>query len=99
MWTTYRLPIGLTVGGGVRYVDTSALAVSTVVPTNTGVFEVPSYTVVDLYAAYDVNENIALQLNGYNLTDEDYISSINNHGFRYLPGTPRSYLATVNFKF
>jgi catecholate siderophore receptor len=99
MWTTYRLPMGLTVGGGVRYVDTSALAVSTVVPTNTGVFEVPSYTVVDLYAAYDVNENIALQLNGYNLTDEDYISSINNHGFRYLPGTPRSYLATVNFKF
>ena len=98
MWTTYRLPMGFTVGGGVRHVDTSARTVSTVAPT-AGVFEVPSYTVVDLFAAYDVNENIALQLNGYNLTDEDYISSINNSGFRYLAGTPRSYLATVNFKF
>jgi catecholate siderophore receptor len=90
--------MGFTVGGGVRHVDTSARSVSTVAPT-AGVFEVPSYTVVDFYAAYDVNENVALQLNGYNLTDEDYISSINNGGFRYLPGTPRSYLATVNFKF
>ena len=98
MWTTYHLPMGFTVGGGVRHVDTSARTVSTVAPT-AGVFEVPSYTVVDLFAAYDVNENIALQLNGYNLTDEDYISSINNSGFRYLAGTPRSYLATVNFKF
>jgi catecholate siderophore receptor len=100
MWTTYRLPMGFTVGGGVRHVDTSARTISAVgQPTTGGVFEVPSYTVVDLFAAYDVNENIALQLNGYNLTDEDYISSINNSGFRYLPGTPRSYLATVNFKF
>ena len=59
----------------------------------------PAYTVVDLFAAYDVNENIGLQLNGYNITDESYISAINNSGQRYIAGIPRSYLLTVNFKF
>jgi catecholate siderophore receptor len=72
--------------------------VSTVAPA-TGIFEVPSYTVVDLYAAYDFSENIGVQLNGYNITDEDYIAAINNSGQRYITGIPRSYLATVNFRF
>jgi catecholate siderophore receptor len=90
--------MGFTVGGGVRHVDTSARTVSNVAVTS-GVFEIPSYTVVDLYAAYDVSENIALQLNGYNITDEDYLSAVNNSGQRYIAGIPRSYLLTVNFRF
>ncbi|MEP7243524.1 MAG: catecholate siderophore receptor Fiu [Gammaproteobacteria bacterium] len=98
LWTAYRLPRGFTVGGGARHVTTSARTVSNVVVT-TGVFEVPSYTVLDLFAAYDVSENIGIQLNAYNIGDEDYISAINNSGQRYIAGTPRSYLATVNFKF
>jgi catecholate siderophore receptor len=98
LWTTYRLPLGFTVGGGVRYVDTQARTVSSVTPTS-GVFQVPGYTVVDLYAAYEVNEHVGIQLNGYNITDEDYIASINNSGQRYFAGPPRSYLATVNLKF
>jgi catecholate siderophore receptor len=98
MWTTYELPLGFSIGGGVRYIDTQARTVSSVVPTG-GVFQVPSYTVVDLYAAYDVNDHVAIQLNGYNITDEDYIASINNSGQRYFAGPPRSYLATVNLKF
>jgi catecholate siderophore receptor len=98
MWTTYRLPMGLTVGGGVRHVDTSARSVSNV-PVTMGVFEVPSFTVVDLFAAYDVNENVGVQLNSYNITDEDYVSAINNSGQRYIAGIPRSYLLTVNFRF
>jgi catecholate siderophore receptor len=98
MWTTYQLPMGFTVGGGVRHATTQARTVSTVAPA-TGIFEVPSYTVVDLYAAYDFSENIGVQLNGYNITDEDYIAAINNSGQRYITGIPRSYLATVNFRF
>jgi len=90
--------MGFTVGGGARHVTTSARTVSNV-PVTTGVFEVPSYTVVDLFAAYEVSENIGLQVNAYNIGDEDYISAINNSGQRYIAGTPRSYLATVNFKF
>jgi catecholate siderophore receptor len=91
--------MGFTVGGGVRHVDTAARTISTVGTTNGGVFEIPSYTVVDLFAAYDVNENIGVQLNGYNITDEDYLGSVNNSGQRYIAGIPRSYLLTVNLKF
>jgi catecholate siderophore receptor len=98
LWTTYRLPFALTVGGGVRHVDTQARNVNNTINT-AGVFEVPSYTVVDFFAQYDVSQNIAVQVNAYNIGDEDYVSSINNSGQRYLPGIPRSYLATVNFKF
>jgi len=98
LWTTYQLPLGFTIGGGARYVDTQARTVSSVTPT-AGVFKVPSYTVVDLYAAYTVNDHVAVQVNGYNITDKDYIGAINNSGQRYFAGTPRSYLATINLKF
>jgi catecholate siderophore receptor len=98
MWTTYKLPMNFTIGGGVRYVDTAARTVSNV-PVTSGVFEIPSYTVVDLFASYDVNDHFSIQVNGYNVTDEDYIGKINNNGQRYIAGTPPSYLATVNFKF
>jgi catecholate siderophore receptor len=98
MWTTYQLPLGFTIGGGARYVDTQARTISSVTPT-AGVFQVPSYTVVDLYAAYTVNDHVAVQVNGYNITDKDYIGAINNSGQRYFAGTPRSYLATINLKF
>jgi catecholate siderophore receptor len=96
-WTTYELPLGWSLGGGVRHVATQARTINTVVQP--GVFEVPSYTVVDLFAAYELNENVGLQLNGYNITDEDYVSAINNSGQRYIAGIPRSYLLTVNFRF
>jgi catecholate siderophore receptor len=98
MWTTYKLPMNFTIGGGVRYVDTAARTVSNV-PVTQGVFEIPSYTVVDLFASYDVNDHFSIQVNGYNVTDEDYIGKINNSGQRYIAGTPPSYLATVNFRF
>jgi catecholate siderophore receptor len=98
LWTTYKLPMGLTVGGGLRHIDTQARTVSNV-PVTAGVFQLPAFTVVDLYAAYDVTQNIAVQLNAYNVADEEYVSAINNSGQRYIAGIPRSYLATVNFRF
>jgi catecholate siderophore receptor len=98
LWTTYKMPFGFTVGGGVRHVDTQSRTVSNVAVT-AGVFQLPKFTVVDLYAAYDVTPSIAVQMNAYNVGDEEYISSINNSGQRYIAGIPRSYLATVNFRF
>jgi catecholate siderophore receptor len=49
--------------------------------------------------AYRVNKHLTFQLNGYNLADEEYIGSLNNSGARYIPGTPRSALLSVNFTF
>jgi len=100
LWTTYRLPIGLTVGGGARHVSTQARSVTNnPASVTTGVYKVPSYTVLDLYAAYDVTPKVSVQLNAYNVTDEEYVASINNSGQRYQTGVPLSYLATVNFRF
>jgi catecholate siderophore receptor len=95
-WTTYRLPFGLTIGGGVRY--TSGLhrgtdgAVGT--PSQTG-----SWTVYDAVMSYVVDRHWTLRLNGYNLTDKDYVAAINKSGYRYTPGTPRTFLLSADFKF
>ena len=59
----------------------------------------PEYWVIDAMIGYQFNEKITLQLNGYNLADEEYIGSLNNSGARYIPGTPRSALLSVNFTF
>lgn len=96
LWTAYRLPFGLTLGGGVRY--TSGLhrgtdgAVGT--PDHTD-----GWTVVDGLASYAVNDNLTLRLNAYNLFDEEYITAINKSGYRYTPGTPRTFLFSADFNF
>jgi catecholate siderophore receptor len=104
-WTTYRAPFGLSIGGGVRYVDSVIRPVSTnpanppPPPGQTNMRTVPDYWVVDAMLAYEISEKISLQLNAYNLTDEFYVASLNNSGARYAPGAPRSALLTVNFQF
>jgi catecholate siderophore receptor len=55
--------------------------------------------VIDAMLAYQVNEKVTIQLNGYNLADEEYIATLNNGGSRYIPGTPLSALLSVNFTF
>ncbi|MDB5967611.1 MAG: catecholate siderophore receptor Fiu [Hydrocarboniphaga sp.] len=100
LWTTYDFPIGLQIGGGVRYVDSQARTVNNSPGTLTaGVFDIGSYTVFDAMAKYELTRNLGVQLNVYNLADEDYVASVNNSGLRYYPGTPRSYLATLNVRF
>jgi catecholate siderophore receptor len=102
-WTTYHLPLGLSIGGGVRYVDSVIRPVSSnnapPPPNQTNMRGAPDYWVVDAMLAYDINDRVTLQLNGYNLTDELYVASLNNSGARYAPGSPRSALLTVNFDF
>jgi catecholate siderophore receptor len=98
-WTTYRLPFGLTIGGGVRYVDTVARSITNQPVDKANVPSAPEYWVVDAMLGYQVNDNVNIQLNGYNLADEEYIATLNNGGSRYIPGTPRSALLTVNFSF
>ncbi len=102
-WTTYRTSFGLSLGGGFRYVDSVIRPVSSnntpPPPNQTNMRQAPDYWVVDVMLGYDINERVSLQLNGYNLTDELYVASLNNSGARYSPGQPRSGLLTVNFKF
>lgn len=97
-WTSYRFPFGLTIGGGARYVD-SMLRSSNNATATTVMPEIEDYWVYDAMAACEISKNVSIQLNIYNLTDEKYVASMNNNGYRYIPGAPRSALLSANFQF
>jgi catecholate siderophore receptor len=100
LWNSYELPMGLTLGAGVRYVDTVVRSSSTDLNlAKTSVVEVPDYWVVDAMASYPLTPYVDVQLNVYNLLDEEYMSSLNNGGSRYYLGTPRSFRLGVNVQF
>ena len=106
-WTSYTLPLAfgpitgpLTIGGGLRYIDSQARTVNNNLGSVTaGVVTVEDYVVVDAVATYEVTANIGVQANIYNLLDERYVGSVNNSGQRYQPGTPRSFLLALNVKY
>lgn len=100
LWSTYKLPFGLTVGGGARYVDKLVRQVNNAPAAATnGVFGIEDYWVFDAMASYEINKNVTLQLNLYNLADKFYAASLNNGGARIIPGAPRSALLTANLRF
>lgn len=98
-WTTYQLPFGLTIGGGVRYVDTVFRQVNNSFTATTNTPQAPDYWVVDAMLSYVIGEHLTVQLNGYNLADELYVASLNNGGSRYSPGAPRSAVLSFSVDF
>jgi catecholate siderophore receptor len=97
IWTTYLLPLGLSVGGGVRYQDTVARSSLTVPNGVAG--SLPDYWVYGATAAWQATDKMTFRLNVNNVTDEVYAISLNNNGGRYLPGAERSYLLSADFAF
>jgi len=97
-WATIQLPLGVTLGGGMRYADASARSSNTAAPTS-NLLDAPAYWVGDAMASYDVSKNWQGQLNVYNLFDRKYIQSLNNGGSRYTPGAQRNALVSLNAKF
>jgi catecholate siderophore receptor len=95
-WTSYTLPFGVTVGGGVRFNDQLRRGTDGAVGTPS---HIDSYWVADAMASYAINKHVDLRLNVYNLTDKDYVAAINKSGYRYTPGQPRSGSLTANVKF
>jgi catecholate siderophore receptor len=90
LWTTYALTPKVTIGGGAYYVDKQYGNVL----NNT---VIPSYTRLDLMAAYQIDKNLDLRLNIQNLTDERYFSSVHTHYAVVAPG--RMGMLTLNFKY
>lgn len=95
-WTSYTLPFGLTIGGGVRYAGGMHRGTDGAVGTPA---YTRSYTVVDAVVSWAINDNVSLHLNGYNLFDKDYVASINKSGYRYTPGAPRTFLLSADVRF
>ena len=96
LWTSYKFPFGLTLGGGVQYSGDmkrgSDGAVGTPKYAN-------GYVVFNGLAAYRLRQGVELQLNVNNLFDKDYVASINKSGYRYTPGAPRSAKLALNVSF
>lgn len=95
LWTTYRLTPVLTLGGGAQYSgQANRLQTTAGAP-----LAMPSYTLVNVLAAYDVGPRLTLRINVNNALNRDYVQSYNNNGGRFMPGAPRSYLLTATLRF
>jgi catecholate siderophore receptor len=97
VWTTYLLPYGFQIGGGVRYMDTVARSSLTI--PNGAAPSLPDYWIYSATAAWQANEKVTFRLNVNNVTDEVYALSLNNNGGRYNPGAERSFLLSADFAF
>lgn len=90
LWTVYELPMGLEIGGGVRYVGTRYTNVS-----NTR--EIDDYVVADATLAYTFDGGTTVRLNVFNLFDERFVDQVG--GGHFVPGAGRSAIATVAVAF
>ena len=90
LWTTYRLPRSIDVGGGAQYVGDRF-------NNNTGTRTAPAYWVIDAMAAYRVTAQLTLRVNGLNLANKRYIDRVG--GGHFIPGPGRSVMMTANVGF
>ena len=98
LFTTYRVMPQLSLGGGVYYVSKSFGGNQGGAGGGGNRIYAPAYTRVDLFAAYDINDRAALQLNVQNAGDEEYISRTNGvHHADVAPG--RSAILTLNVRY
>ena len=95
LWTTYAFqgnPLrGLEIGGGVFVVGDRKADFANQV-------DVDGHARVDLFARYEINDNISLALNIENLFDKKYVEGVTDPNFVDV-GAPRSVFGTVQVKF
>ena len=92
LWTVHDLPAGFQVGVGTQYVG-SRFNNSNEQTRQ----EAPSFAIFNALVGYQLNENVSFRLNGYNLTDKDYIDQVG--GGHFVPGQGRSVSLTADIKF
>ena len=90
LWTTYRLPRSIELGGGAQYVGDRF-------NSNTDTRTAPAYWVVDAMAACRVTEQLTLRINGLNLANRRYIDRVG--GGHFIPGPGRSVMMTADIGF
>jgi len=101
VWSTWKVTKRLTIGAGAAYTSDQLLVVNpaTDVLTYNGLPRIPSSVVANAMASFDLSRRVELQLNIYNLFDEDYIKSLNNGGSRVTLGQPRTATLTAHVRF
>ena len=89
VWTVYKLPMGLELGGGARYVGTRYT-------NELNTRRLDGAWTFDATAAMDLAKDVSLRVNGFNLTDKRTIDQVG--GGHFIPGPGRSVLATLSFR-
>jgi catecholate siderophore receptor len=109
LWSTYRLPIDLTVGGGANYSDghyfnqtdgyffVSNRFDPRYVANAAAIQRLTKYWVFNAVAMYPVNSHIQLQLNLNNITNERYVDRAYDRHF--MPGPTRQILFSPVISF
>jgi catecholate siderophore receptor len=92
LFTTYRLPFGLTIGYGFTYQGSFPFTVPSA--TNAAVAYSDDYLVHQGYLAYAFSPNLSAQLNVKNICDKLYYTRIRNNGWA-TPGEARSAVLTI----
>lgn len=92
LWSTYRLPHDITVGGGLQYVGKRQLN-----DANTATLD--EYLLVDAMVSYQITDAVGLQLNAQNLFDKEYFDRAHGGGAHVIPGQGRTILLSTNLRF
>ena len=89
VWTTYQISNAFSIGYGLTYQGEYTFARTS---ATADLYYTPDYVVHRAMAAYEINDNIALQLNLDNVTDEVYYERIRNNATNgwATPGSARS---------
>jgi catecholate siderophore receptor len=90
-FTEYRLTPEFEIGGGGQM--SSSRYASNVAPIKIA----PGFWTFDLFAKYDFNEKMSVQVNVNNILDRYYYEGL--HPFHIVPGAGRTALLTLNFRY
>ena len=93
VWITYQLPWHIEIGAGAQYVGERLNNLS----SNPNVRAAPDYLLFDAMASYRVHKNLTVQLNVYNIGDEEYIDRVG--GGHFIPGAGRAATLTASLRF
>jgi len=97
LWTTYQLPHGFKVGGGMEYKSRRYGGA----PTGTAAFNpnwVDSYTRWDAMVAYE-QPKYTVKFNIQNLFDKVYYDALYDNGGFTVPGQARRFILSTEYKF
>lgn len=95
LFTTYRLPFGLTVGYSATYQGSFAL--NTPTATSAVVYRSDDYLIHNAFLSYEFTPNLSAQLNVKNIGDKLYFTRVRNNGWA-TPGDGRSAVLTITAK-
>jgi len=97
LWTTYQLPYGFKVGGGMEYKSRRYGGA----PTGTAAFNpnwVESYTRWDAMVSYD-QPKYTVKFNVQNIFDKVYYDALYDNGGFTVPGQARRFILSTEYKF